>query len=724
MTECKGNGIFLSLKLSLLLKFIVFINSIIICKSNDLQNGLLERNYTTEWTVLSGIEHLRNKSTERDYFLEEHVNLTSLLSEKSRDSLLSGIFSSAEKKNKAVNSFLHLENLREDFLKNWAFNIKYGSERVANEARLDMLLYFVKQKKNTKKIKFLNEEDGRRLIPNTHRECWESYLKLVREYKYEFYNRDFETEEEKNEEISDLMSYYSNENSKEFNCDNTNENETGGWNRNMKSLAKRGLGIFQYNKEIIDSFGLNNVMKLIEPVKMNQNHLSTIKNNLVRSFGEEDDKNFNDKKLDKEKFLLRYTCELYMICREKVDKMIKEEYEDYDFHKTPIEGRIYRTWKELYRRSPSESLWYLFKRLIEIRGDLTVFNLSNGDMPLLPTESRLKLPESPPIFFEFTILPKVCSNNLLALSMNNGYRIRLGVKKIPKYIHYGKLYRYFESSLTSSYTSLNLCMRGIKLLTMYQAHYYKSINEYKPNPDSSFYWQTLNWETLGGYVSYLPTNEKSLYPGRNQFVWCLMWSCTEYTRTFSHYRINPIKVRVKDVMHLPMRMQTLGMKPTVESCMILLRFFWAAKLIKVNQRKYRPLELDSNSDVLFDYSSLYYVCVTILRCRVTYHRAYLKQFYPDEINNKIEKLYDTQDPQNVYNNLNDRFILINTPKIKSLKKIKTLFMVIAGTVLFSAMSGIMILNIITGINIRNNLFRMGFNNPLRDLMNSDGINSQ
>ncbi|KAK6590244.1 hypothetical protein RS030_172595 [Cryptosporidium xiaoi] len=713
MIGYKGN--FLVSGFVLLVKLVAFLDLILVCKCSN-QEDVLKKNYTSEWTVLSGIGHLRNKSVENDYFLDEYSNLTSLLSDKSRDSLLSGIFSTRNK-NKVKNSFQHLENLREDFVRNWAFNIKYGSKRVADEARLNMLLYFVKQKSNTKEIKSLEQVEGHKLIPDNHKECWESYLRLVKKHKYEFYNRDFETDEGQQKNENDLMSCYVNSDN-EDDLDNMNEN------KNMEKLMKKGLDMFQYDKEVIDSFGLNNFLKLIEPVKSKKSYLNNIRNNIVRSLDDDNEKKCKNKILDKEKFLLRYTCELYMICRNKVDKMIKEEYEDYNFDKTLIEGKIYRTWKELYRRSPSESLWYLFKRLIEIRGDLTVFNLSNGDMPLLPEKSRLKLPENPPTFFEFTILPKVCSNNLVALSMNYGYRIRLGVKKVPKYVHFGKLHRYFESSLTSSYTSLNLCNRAIKLLTMYQVYYYKSIKEYKPNPDSNFYWQIPNWETFGGYISYLPTDEKLLYPGRNQFVWCLMWSCTEYTRTFSHYRINPIKVKVKDVMHLPMRMQTLGMKPNIESCIVLLRFFWVAKLIKVNKRHYRPLELDSNSDVLFDYSTLYYVCVTILKCRVTYHRAYLKQFHPDEINNKLQRLYDTQDPQNVYNNLNDRFILINTPKIRSIKKIKTLLMVIVGSVLFSSITGIMILNIITGVNINNNLLRMGFNNPLGELMSSSVIKPQ
>ncbi|XP_665267.1 hypothetical protein [Cryptosporidium hominis TU502] len=421
------------------------------------------------------------------------------------------------------------------------------------------------------------------------------------------------------------------------------------------------------------------------------------------------------KQNDRNKFLLRLTCEFYMKAMREIQDYLRDEYEQYDFKKIQVESKIYHTWKKLYLRSPSDAMWYLFKQIIPIRGDLTVFGLSNGDLPLLPTKERMSIPDIPPDFFEYTTIPKSCSNNLVALSLNNGYRIQLGITKTPKYIQFGKLYRYFEHSLTTSFTSLNLCMRTIKLQTLYQAYYYQSVNEYRPDPSSYFYWQTPDWDSLSGYISYLPSNSKALFPSRNQFVWCLLWTTTEYTRTFARFRINPIKITVKDILHIPMKMQKIGNRPNLEACFILIRYFWLAKLIKINKRKYRPLKTNSPRDVILDYSSIYYVCIAILKCRATFHRSYLKHFRQEDINPAIEKVFDTQDPHGDYNNLNNRFLILSIPKLKSLKKVKAVLYGVVSTVLFGAITGITLLNILTNNQISSDqIMRSGYHNPLQD----------
>ncbi|KAJ1613399.1 putative signal peptide and a transmembrane domain-containing protein [Cryptosporidium canis] len=624
--------------------------------------------------------------------------------------------SKEEKKTRVENNYRSLETVREDLVRNWAFNIKYGSSRVIKEAHFRMIMYFIRRTSGTKVIRkqqVIDEIDPTNILSrqdpnedpvlgslergrerndffneltrpiNSYQRCWEIYSTIVSKYNYELFERDFDS-------LADSSS--------DDPTSTEEETEERPGQADQATETKR----LEYNEQTFEKMGIKGVARLVEPV-VSVSKLPKVTRMM-------------SKRQDRKKFLLRLTCEFYMKAVKEVEKYVREEYDSFDFRELQVKSKIYHTWRKLYLISPSHGMWYLFKQIIPIRGDLTVFGLSNGDLPLLPIKDKMSIPDTPPDFFEYTTMPKSCSNNLVALSLNNGYRIQLGISKTPRYVQFGKLYRYFESSLTVSSTSLNLCMRAIKLQTLYQAYYYQTVNEYRPDPTSYFYWQTPDWDSLSGYISYLPSGNKAIFPSRNQFVWCLLWTTTEYARTFSRFRINPIKIRVDDILHIPMKMQNIGIKPNLESCFILIRYFWLAKLIKINKRKYRPLRKNSPQDVILDYSSIYYICVAILKCRVTFHRSYLKNFRPEDITPAIEKAYDTQDPLGDFNNLNNRFLILSIPKLRSLKKVKTALYGVVSTVLFGALTGITLLNILTNNQVYSNqVLRSGHHNPLQDL---------
>ncbi|KAK9170890.1 hypothetical protein CmeUKMEL1_15015 [Cryptosporidium meleagridis] len=665
------------------------------------------------WNVKERFSYIRNNTRTFDLSIEDS-NILDGDSKGEKSSIQEEeIFTKEEKKNYVENKYESLETIREDLIRNWAFNIKYGSGIVVKETYFRIIMHFVRKTMGTKEIRkeqvideidkknILNREDPNedsvffnlkrknkddKFIKELSRpinsisKCWEIYSKITTSYRFELFERDFDSFKDSEAQDSTSETYLEEESDSE---------NTKRWRR------------FEYNQESLKRLGIEDAVKLVEPIpnipKLNRKS---------KMLGKQSDRN---------KFLLRLTCEFYMKAMREIQGYLKDEYEQYDFNKIQVESKIYHTWKKLYLRSPSNAMWYLFKQIIPIRGDLTVFGLSNGNLPLLPCKERMSIPDIPPDFFEYTTMPRSCSNNLVALSLNNGYRIQLGITKTPKYIQFGKLYRYFEHSLTTSFTSLNLCMRTIKLQTLYQAYYYQSVNEYRPDPTSYFYWQTPDWDSLAGYISYLPSNSKALFPGRNQFVWCLLWATTEYSRTFSRFRINPIKITVKDILHIPMKMQKIGNRPNLEACFILIRYFWLAKLIKINKRKYRPLKTNSPKDVILDYSSIYYVCIAILKCRATFHRSYLKHFRQEDINPAIEKVFDTQDPHGDYNNLNNRFLILSIPKLKSLKKVKAVLYGVVSTVLFGAITGITLLNILTNNQIPSDqIMRSGYHNPLQD----------
>ncbi|CUV07753.1 unnamed protein product [Cryptosporidium hominis] len=664
------------------------------------------------WDVKERFSYIRNNTRTFDLSIEDS-NIINGNSKGEKFSNQEEEIFTKEEKNYVENKYQSLETIREDLIRNWAFNIKYGSNIVVKETHFRIIMYFVRKTINSKEIRkeqvideidkksILNREDPNedsvffnlerkkkddKFIKELSRpinsisKCWEIYSKITTSYSFELFERDFDSFKDSETQDSTSDTYLEEE---------SNPENTKIWKR------------FEYNEESLKKLGIEDAVKLVEPIS----NIPKL-NKKSKMLGKQNDRN---------KFLLRLTCEFYMKAMREIQDYLRDEYEQYDFKKIQVESKIYHTWKKLYLRSPSDAMWYLFKQIIPIRGDLTVFGLSNGDLPLLPTKERMSIPDIPPDFFEYTTIPKSCSNNLVALSLNNGYRIQLGITKTPKYIQFGKLYRYFEHSLTTSFTSLNLCMRTIKLQTLYQAYYYQSVNEYRPDPSSYFYWQTPDWDSLSGYISYLPSNSKALFPSRNQFVWCLLWTTTEYTRTFARFRINPIKITVKDILHIPMKMQKIGNRPNLEACFILIRYFWLAKLIKINKRKYRPLKTNSPRDVILDYSSIYYVCIAILKCRATFHRSYLKHFRQEDINPAIEKVFDTQDPHGDYNNLNNRFLILSIPKLKSLKKVKAVLYGVVSTVLFGAITGITLLNILTNNQISSDqIMRSGYHNPLQD----------
>lgn len=665
------------------------------------------------WNVKERFSYIRNNTRTFDLSIED----SNILDVDPKGEKLSNqeeeIFTKKEEKNYVENKYQSLETIREDLIRNWAFNIKYGSNIVVKETHFRIIMYFVRKTINSKEIRkeqvideidkksILNREDPNedsvffnlerkkkddKFIKELSRpinsisKCWDIYSKITASYGFELFERYFDSFKDSETQDSTSDTYLEEE---------SNPENTIIWKR------------FEYNEESLKKLGIEDAVKLVEPIS----NIPKV-NKKSKMLGKQNDRN---------KFLLRLTCEFYMKAMREIQGYLRDEYEQYDFKKIQVESKIYHTWKKLYLRSPSDAMWYLFKQIIPIRGDLTVFGLSNGDLPLLPTKERMSIPNIPPDFFEYTTMPKSCSNNLVALSLNNGYRIQLGITKTPKYIQFGKLYRYFEHSLTTSFTSLNLCTRTIKLQTLYQAYYYQSVNEYRPDPSSYFYWQTPDWDSLSGYISYLPSNSKALSPSRNQFVWCLLWTTTEYTRTFARFRINPIKITVKDILHIPMKMQKIGNRPNLEACFILIRYFWLAKLIKINKRKYRPLKTNSPRDVILDYSSIYYVCIAILKCRATFHRSYLKHFRQEDINPAIEKVFDTQDPHGDYNNLNNRFLILSIPKLKSLKKVKAVLYGVVSTVIFGAITGITLLNILTNNQISSDqIMRSGYHNPLQD----------
>ncbi|EAK89404.1 hypothetical protein [Cryptosporidium parvum Iowa II] len=665
------------------------------------------------WNVKERFSYIRNNTRTFDLSIED----SNILDVDPKGEKLSNqeeeIFTKKEEKNYVENKYQSLETIREDLIRNWAFNIKYGSNIVVKETHFRIIMYFVRKTINSKEIRkeqvideidkksILNREDPNedsvffnlerkkkddKFIKELSRpinsisKCWDIYSKITASYGFELFERYFDSFKDSETQDSTSDTYLEEE---------SNPENTIIWKR------------FEYNEESLKKLGIEDAVKLVEPIS----NIPKV-NKKSKMLGKQNDRN---------KFLLRLTCEFYMKAMREIQGYLRDEYEQYDFKKIQVESKIYHTWKKLYLRSPSDAMWYLFKQIIPIRGDLTVFGLSNGDLPLLPTKERMSIPNIPPDFFEYTTMPKSCSNNLVALSLNNGYRIQLGITKTPKYIQFGKLYRYFEHSLTTSFTSLNLCTRTIKLQTLYQAYYYQSVNEYRPDPSSYFYWQTPDWDSLSGYISYLPSNSKALFPSRNQFVWCLLWTTTEYTRTFARFRINPIKITVKDILHIPMKMQKIGNRPNLEACFILIRYFWLAKLIKINKRKYRPLKTNSPRDVILDYSSIYYVCIAILKCRATFHRSYLKHFRQEDINPAIEKVFDTQDPHGDYNNLNNRFLILSIPKLKSLKKVKAVLYGVVSTVIFGAITGITLLNILTNNQISSDqIMRSGYHNPLQD----------
>ncbi|KAF7456361.1 putative membrane associated protein [Cryptosporidium felis] len=668
------------------------------------------------WDVSEKFGYIKDSKETRNYFLDALTVENFDFEDPS--SHLNGLFSKEEKKFYVENQFIGLENVRDDLLRNWAFNIKYGSSKIARETSYNMIMHFIKRTNTTNPINRsivvgedmvssgISEDDPifgnfrsnvslvdpfiaelRKPIESIPK-CWEIYSKLVGKFKYELYNREFDALEDPN---------------------NFQKNKEG----NLETLEASDVNKIPlgFNRENFDKLEIGEFARLLDPILISEN-----------SPGSYSQKTFSMKSKmlakhqERKKFLLRYTCELYMKAKKEVFKYVKSEYGTYNFHKLQVNSKIYQYWKTLYLRSPSHGLWYLFKQLIPVRGDMNVFGLANGDLPFLPTKEKMSIPDEPPDFFEYTTMPKSCSNNLVALSLNNGYRIQLGISKTPRYVQFGKLYRYFENSLTISQTSLNLCIRAIKLQTLFQAYYYTSINEYRPDPTSYFYWQTPDWDSLAGYISYLPTKSAVMYPARNQFIWCLLWVSSEYTRTFSKFRINPIKLKVVDVLHIPMKMQNIGIRPNLESCFILLKFLWFAKLLRINKRPYRPLGKNSSKEVILDYSSIYYICIAILKCRTTFHRAYLKHFKSEEISTSVEKAYDTQDPQGDYNTLNKRFLVLSIPKLRSLKKVKTVLYGVVSTVLFGALTGITILNVLTSNQISNdNIFRSSFHNPLQEL---------
>lgn len=666
------------------------------------------------WNVKERFSYVRNNTHSFDLDIEETDIFNGHQKNHKSSNQQEEFFTKEEKKNYVENKYNSLETIREDLIRNWAFNIKYGSNRVVKETHFRIIMYFVKRipgSKFIRKNQVINEIDKKNILnrqdpyedpvffklDNTEKtdeffnelskpieniqKCWEIYSKITTNYSYELFERNFD-----------------------FIIDSGNENSTSidDEKEDFEEIYKIDKRKFEYNEEVFEKMGIKDAVKLVEPV------LSIPK--LPKT------SRILSKNQDKKKLLLRLTCEFYMKAIKEVENYLRDEYEKYDFEILQVKSKIYHTWQKLYLKSPSSGMWYLFKQIIPIRGDLTVFGLSNGDLPLLPIKEKMSIPDIPPDFFEYTTMPKSCSNNLVALSLNNGYRIQLGISKTPRYIQFGKLYRYFEHSLTVSYTSLNLCIRTIKLQTLFQAYYYQSVNEYRPDPSSFFYWQTPDWDSLSGYISYLPQGNNTLFPSRNQFVWCLLWATTEYSRTFSRFRINPIKINVKDILHIPMKMQKIGNKPDLEACFILIRYFWLAKLIKINKRKYRPLKKDSPHHVIMDYSSIYYICVAILKCRVTFHRSYLKHFKQQDISPAIEKIYDTQDPHGDYNNLNNRFLILSIPKLKSLKKVKVILYGVVSTVLFGALTGITLLNILTNNQIPDSqIIRSGYHNPLQDL---------
>ncbi|OII73635.1 uncharacterized protein cubi_03433 [Cryptosporidium ubiquitum] len=666
------------------------------------------------WNVKERFTYIRRNNTRSFDPIMEETNLSKVDSKNDNYFYQQDLFTKEEKKNYLENKYQHLETIREDLIRNWAFNIKYGSSKVVKETHFRIIMYFVKKTTGSKIIKknqVIDEIDKKNILNRQDpyedpvffkldrtektdeffkelskpiksiQNCWDIYSTITKNYSYELFEKEFDSFMD-----SETQDSTSNDEEKD----------------NFQEIPKIEKRKFEYSKEIFEKMGIKDAVKLVESVS---NIPKLPKTSKILS-----------KHQDKRKFLLRLTCEFYMKAMKEIEDYLRDEYEQYDFELLQVKSKIYNTWQKLYLRSPSNGMWYLFKQIIPIRGDLTVFGLSNGDLPLLPTKEKMSIPDIPPDFFEYTTMPKSCSNNLVALSLNNGYRIQLGISKTPKYIQFGKLYRYFEHSLTISYTSLNLCMRTIKLQTFFQAYYYQTVNEYRPDPSSSFYWQTPDWDSLSGYISYIPPGNTTLFPSRNQFVWCLLWTTTEYTRTFARFRVNPIKVNVKDILHIPMKMQKIGTKPDLEACFILIRYFWLAKLIRINKRKYRPLRKDSPHDVIMDYSSIYYICVAILKCRVTFHRSYLKHFKQEDINPAIEKVYDTQDPHGEYNNLNNRFLILSIPKLKSLKKVKVILYGVVSTVLFGALTGITLLNIITNNQIPSNqIMRSGYHNSLQDL---------
>lgn len=693
---------------------------VVICRAGFVENVVCkgkEKFVLPEfWNVKERFSYIRNGRRAFDPGLE---GPSTSAKESKTDTLSTKVEPFAkEEKSYVENKYQSLEEIREDFVRNWAFNIKYGSALVAKETHFRMIMHFVKRTPGSKVIrkeqvieevnkgnilsredpnddpvfsKLERKKDKDRLFEELTRpidsaaKCWEIYSNITSNYDYELFERDFDSLDESKDDDSASAEETSDKNYPHSQKDLTIEREK-----------------FEYNEQVFERMGIKDAVRLVEPVLKVPRLVETRK--------------ILSKSKDKRKFLLRLTCEFYIKAVREVESYLREEYDKYDFKRLQVKSRIYHTWRKLYLKSPRDGMWYLFRQLIPIRGDLTVFGLSNGDLPLLPDKGKMSIPDIPPDFFEYTTMPKSCSNNLVALSLNNGYRIQLGISKTPRYIQFGKLYRYFESSLTVSHTSLNLCMRAIKLQTFFQAYYYQSVNEYRPDPSSFFYWQTPDWDSLAGYISYIPSENKALFPTRNQFVWCLLWTTTEYARTFSRFRINPIKIKVNDVLHIPMKMQNIGVRPNLESCFILIRYFWLAKLVRINKRKYRPLRKDSPQDVILDYSSIYYICVAILKCRTTFHRSYLKNFRPDDITPAIEKAYDTQDPYGDFGNLNNRFLILSIPKLRSLKKTKTIVYIVVSTVLFGALTGITLLNILTSNQIPDSqIIRSGYHNPLQDL---------
>ncbi|KAH8582117.1 putative membrane associated with a signal peptide and a transmembrane domain near the carboxy-terminus [Cryptosporidium sp. chipmunk genotype I] len=699
-------------------KLLVFIFTII-CKFGTIESAIYRGKERFKlpkfWDVKERFSYIRNDTSAFDSTIE-NSNVSDGDPKCEKSYIQQELFTKEEKRNYVENKYQSLETIREDLIRNWAFNIKYGSSMVVKETHFRIIMFFVRKTIGSKEIRkeqvideidkknILNREDPNedsvffnlkkrekrddKFIKeltkpiNSIPKCWEIYSRITTSYSYELFDREFDSFiDSENQDSTSVI---------DLDKENTLEN--------TKILGKR----FEYNEETFEKLGIKDAVKLVEPVSKTPKLPEKSK--------------MLSKHQDRNKFLLRLTCEFYMKAIREIHNYLRDEYEQYDFEKIQIESKIYHTWKKLYLRSPSDAMWYLFKQIIPVRGDLTVFGLSNGDLPLLPKKERMSIPDIPPDFFEYTTIPKSCSNNLVALSLNNGYRIQLGITKTPKYIQFGKLYRYFEHSLTTSFTSLNLCMRTIKLQTLFQAYYYQSVNEYRPDPSSFFYWQTPDWDSLSGYISYLQSDRKALFPSRNQFVWCLLWATTEYTRTFSRFRVNPIKISVEDILHIPMKMQKIGNGPNLEACFILVRYFWLARLIRINKRKYRPLKTDSPQDVILDYSSIYYVCIAILKCRATFHRSYLKHFRREDINPAIEKVFDTQDPYGDYNNLNNRFLILSIPKLRSLKKVKAILYGVVSTVLFGALTGITLLNILTSNQIPSGqIMRSGYHNPLQDL---------
>ncbi|KAL7066395.1 hypothetical protein ACR3K2_31640 [Cryptosporidium serpentis] len=659
----------LYLKLGLFTLYIINIKSIFCTNYEKATN--FEKNTksekTTDFIATYGVPWIVNSNMK--VYDESQQELSDLLyleeykydSYDQKDTEISHFNSINKNKHDNFSVLKRLKSIRKDLLDNWAFNIKYGSLKIQKET-----FWRVLGKVSTTYSKIYPNYWN---PPRNYSECWGQVEKLALDRAIELYSRKFT--------ISEILE--TKHKSSDNKLGNIEEDGTAYDESTMTTSASES-GKFTISNS-------DKIKNLFIPI----NTLATNKSDV--NINEKVYRDFIINTIDDIPSLdsaITQTCEMYMNIVLNIYKHVND-LGDYDFAYISKNKMMYNKWLYLYQISPNKSLWDIFLQLITFRGDLSIYGLSNGDTPILPSQKRMFLPENAPDFFEFTTIPEQCSNNLLALSMNPNFKIRLGVSKIPKIVHLGRFVRYVETTSTQRYISMNLCIKAIKVLEMYQAYYYGQINEYRPDPYSSFYWQIPNWSSLGGYVSYIPLDSSVIQPRRDQFVWCLLWCSTEYARTYSHYRANPIKLEA-DILHIPMRIPNIDLKGNIETCVIIMKSFWEVGILTINKNKYRPLLLNSSKEVLADHATLHYICGIILKCRTTFHRAYLKEYQAHLINEEVEMMYDTQDPSSVFSYINSRSLTLKLPHLKSIKKAKTIIYGIISTILLGSVAGSLIVH--------------------------------